>query len=270
MTDIPLLIEAHHLEDMMGEQDLIIVDLCKPTQFAKAHIPGALFVSYGDIVRIDKPTMGLLPDDDSFSKLCSGLGITADSHVVAYDDEGGGCAARFIWTLHVFGHEKCSVLNGGLHSWANGGHQLSNHPSTANPSDYWLRNSGRYTADRDYILQKHRDVDVVLLDARSAAEFSGEKKFSSKGGHIPGAIHYEWTDAIDRTDNFRMLDADVLLGELEDLGISKDKEVICYCQSHHRSSYSWLMLRVLGYDNVKGYPGSWSDWGNHIDTPVDS
>lgn len=270
MNTAPLLIEPHHLEDMMGDENLVIVDLCKATQFAKAHIPGALFVPYVDIVRIDKPIMGLVPDDDTFSKLLSSLGVTADTHVVAYDDEGGGCAARFVWTLYVFGHEKASVLNGGLHSWANGGHTLSNQPSTANPSDYWVRNTGLHTVDKEYVEQHYRDENVVLLDSRTIQEFTGEKKFATKGGHIPGAIRYEWTDAIDKADNLRMLSEDILQAELENLGITKDKEIICYCQSHHRSAYSWLMLKVLGYENVKGYPGSWSDWGNDPDMPVEN
>lgn len=265
----PLLIEPHHLEDMMGNENLVIVDLCKAKQFAKAHIPNALFVPYSDIIHIEKPVMGLLPDKDSFSKLLSSLGVTADTHVVAYDDEGGGCAARLIWTLYVFGHENASILNGGLHSWANGGHALSDQPSTATPSDYWLTNSGMFTATRDYILQNYKKENVALLDARTIQEFTGEKKFAEKGGHIPGAIRYEWTDAIDKVDNFRMLSSDILQKELDDLGLSKDKEIICYCQSHHRSAYSWLMLRSLGYENVKGYPGSWSDWGNQADTPTE-
>ena len=96
MNATPLIIEPHHLEDMMGDANLVIVDLCKAKQFAKAHIPNALFVPYADIVHVEKPVMGLLPDNDSFSKLCSSLGIKSDTHVVAYDDEGGGCAARFV------------------------------------------------------------------------------------------------------------------------------------------------------------------------------
>ena len=105
-----LLIEPDELETQLNNPNVVIVDLCKAKQYAQAHIPGAHFVNYGDIVHIEKPVMGLLPDADKFSSLVSSLGITPDTQVVAYDDEGGGCAARFIWTLHVFGHEKTSLL----------------------------------------------------------------------------------------------------------------------------------------------------------------
>ena len=267
---MPLLIEPNELEELLNKPNIVIVDLCKAKQYAQAHIPGAHFVNYADIVHIKKPIMGLLPDVENFSKLVSSLGINENTHVIAYDDEGGGCASRFIWTLNIFGHTNASLLNGGLHSWANEGHPLSNEdPANAEPSDYSLSDTGQYTVDSDYIQQHLDDKNTTLLDARSLAEFNGEKKFADKAGHIPGAIHFEWTDAMDRNNNLRLLPEGVIEQRLEQLGITKDKDVICYCQSHHRSAFSYLILRHLGYENVKGYPGSWSDWGNQDDTPVE-
>jgi len=265
-----LVIEPKELEELLNTPDIVIVDLCKAKQYAQAHIPGAHFVNYMDIVHIEKPVMGLLPDAEVFSKLISNLGINENTHVIAYDDEGGGCASRFIWTLNVFGHENASLLNGGLHSWANEGHPLNNEKTAcAEPTHYSLSNTGKYTVDRDYVQQHLDNEDTVLLDARSIAEFNGEKRFADKAGHIPGAIHFEWTDAMDRNNNLRFLPEGVIEQRLEQLGVTKDKEVICYCQSHHRSAFSYLMLRHLGYENVKGYPGSWSDWGNQTDTEIE-
>jgi thiosulfate/3-mercaptopyruvate sulfurtransferase len=269
MNTNTLLIEPDELEHHLSDPDVVIVDLCKPTQYQQAHLPGARFVSYGDIVRVERPVAGLLPGAAEFSVLVSSLGITADKTVVAYDDEGGGCAARFIWTLYVYGHEKAVLLNGGLHSWANEGHTLSTEIPAPVNSKYTLSNTGHYTAECDYILGKLNDDHTALLDARTLAEFTGEKKFAERGGHIPGAKRYEWTNAMDRNHNYRLLPADSIQPSLDALGITKDKEVIVYCQTHHRSAYSWLMLRALGYEEVKGYPGSWSDWGNRVDTPVE-
>ena len=270
MSQAKYFIEPDELEALRTNENIIIVDLCKAKQYTQAHIPEARFVNYGDIVKIDKPVMGLLPDDDVFSTLLSDMGITKKSLIVAYDDEGGGCAARFVWTLHVFGHETAVVLNGGLHSWANEGHELSNTvPEPAIASNYKIKKTHHHTATRAFI-QTHLDDDnVVFLDARSLAEFNGEKKFADKAGRIPGAIHYEWTQSMDQSNNRRRLDADIIQHQLDELGIDKDKEVICYCQSHHRSAYSWLVLKSLGYDNVLGYPGSWSEWGNHPDSAVE-
>ena len=270
MSQANYLIEPDELEALRGNENIVIIDLCKAKQYAQAHIPGAHFVNYIDIVKTDKPVMGLLPDNEIFSALLSSLGVTKKSLIVAYDDEGGGCAARLVWTLHVFGHETAVILNGGLHSWANEGHSLSNTaPDKPEDSAYKLSKTHHYTATRAFI-QTHLDDDnVVFLDARSLAEYHGSKKFAEKPGHIPGAIHYEWTESMNQNNNLRRLAAEDIQQRLDALGITKDKEVVCYCQSHHRSAYSWLVLKSLGYENVSGYPGSWSEWGNHPDTPVE-
>ena len=269
MKNLKLIIEPEELEALLDDPAVVIVDLCKAKQYRKAHIPGAHFVNYPDIVHAEKPMMGLLPSEEQFSRLVSSLGIQADSHVVVYDDEGGGCASRFIWTLHVFGHTRTSLLNGGLYSWANEGRPLTTEVPKQLASDYRLTNTGKYSTDRNYIMQHLDDAHTVLLDARSLPEFTGQKKFASKGGHIPGAKRYEWTDAMDRAHNLRLLPAESIQQQLDQLGITRDKEVIVYCQTHHRSAFSYVMLRSLGYENVKGYPGSWSEWGNRDDTPVE-
>jgi thiosulfate/3-mercaptopyruvate sulfurtransferase len=169
----------------------------------------------------------------------------------------------------VFGHSKTSLLNGGLFSWTNEGHPLTKEIPEKTASDYSLSNSGNHTVDTAYIMQHLDDDHVTLLDARSLAEFTGKKKFADKGGHIPGAKHYEWTEAMDRAHNLRLLPYESIQQKLDQLGLTKDREVIVYCQSHHRSAFSYVMLCALGYEDVKGYPGSWSDWGNRGDTPVE-
>lgn len=190
--------------------------------------------------------------------------------MIAYDDEGGGCAARFVWTLHVFGHTKASILNGGIISWLNEGYETTHIPTANNTaSHYPLNITNNETCDHHYITRHLDNDNVALLDARSIAEYNGQKKLADKAGHIPGAKHFEWTEAMDKTNNMRILPAEQLHMQLDKLGITKDKEIICYCQSHHRSAYSWIMLKSLGYENVRGYPGSWSDWGNRADTVVE-
>ena len=269
MTRPELIIEPDELETLLYDPSVVIVDLCKAKQYRKAHIPGAHFVNYADILRVEKPAMGLLPDEDRFSGLISDLGITADKQVIAYDDEGGGCASRLIWTLHVYGHYSASLLNGGLYSWANEGHALTGDIPESNASEYRLTNTGNHISDSTYIMQHLNNEHMILLDARSLAEYTGNKNYSRRGGHIPGARHFEWTDAMDRSRNLRLLPAELIQRKLDQLGITKEREIIVYCQTHHRSAFSYVMLRALGYDNVKAYPGSWSEWGNRDDTPVE-
>ena len=270
MTDLPLVIEPEELEQHLNDDNLIIVDLSKHSQYVQAHIPGAVFLDYGYIVAINKPYMGLLPDEDQLSKVLSAIGMTEDSHIVAYDEEGGGKAARLIWTLHAIGHTKTSLLNGGLISWYKENHPLSNEAVHTLPSGY----KAEYTnmdvvADTAYIMENLENSAVGLLDARSLQEYDGSRRYAERAGRIPGARHFEWTQGMDTNNNYRLLPAETLKFQLAELGLTDDKEIIVYCQTHHRSALSYLMLKYLGYDKVRGYPGSWSEWGNRADTPIE-
>ena len=110
----PLILEANVLEKHLFDPDILVVDMSKPATYSQYHIPGAVHLEYSNIVRINKPVMGLLPDAESLGRVLSSLGITRDTHVIAYDDEGGGKACRLLWTLDVIGHPSFSLLNGGL------------------------------------------------------------------------------------------------------------------------------------------------------------
>jgi thiosulfate/3-mercaptopyruvate sulfurtransferase len=109
----------------------------------------------------------------------------------------------------------------------------------------------------------------VLVDARSPPEYSGEKRLAQRGGHIPGAVNFDWINAMDMQNNLRLKPAEVLSQSLAGLGVTQDKEVIVYCQTHHRSAHTYIVLKSLGYTKIKGYPGSWSEWGNQGDTPIE-
>jgi len=271
MSEFALIIEPDELEQHLNDDNLLIIDLTKHSQYLQAHIPGAAFLDYAYITAISQPTMGLLPDAGRISHMLSTLGLSKDTHVITYDEEGGGKAARLIWTLHALGHKHCSMLNGGLISWANEGHPLEAEPAHTRQQDFTASYVDMsVVADTDYILQNLENKDMVLLDARSLQEYDGTRKYAERGGHIPGAIRYEWTEAMDRSRNYRLLPADSLKATLSGMGFTPDKEIIVYCQTHHRSALSYVMLKHLGYERVRGYPGSWSEWGNRSDTPIEA
>jgi thiosulfate/3-mercaptopyruvate sulfurtransferase len=274
----PLLLEPDTLESLLDSPDtgsrIVIIDLCKPTTYAQAHIPGAIHLDYPQIVAVNNPVMGLLPDKETLSQLFSRIGLTKSSHVVAYDDEGGGRAARLIWTLDAIGHNHASILNGGLHAWIKEGHPCVNTEKRHEASHYDISTNeipeNNPVADRKFILSNLNNENVLLLDSRSPEEYRGEKKFAAKAGRIPGAINLDWFLVIDKDKNMRLKSESELKALLKERGISEDKTIVTYCQTHHRSALTYFVLKLLGYEHIKGYHGSWSDWGNQENTPVET
>lgn len=266
---LPLLVEPDELERQLGQESILLVDLCKPETYGRSHIPDAVHLDYAQIVAVNKPVMGLLPSESQLNEVFSSIGLTPEHHVVAYDDEGGGRAARLLWTLEAMGHTRYSLLNGGLHAWTPERRPLKSGTETRAHSHYRAQRNDAAIADKAYILKHLGDPAVVLLDARSADEYLGSKRFAERGGHIPGAVNLDWMQTMDRNRGLRFKPAEELRALLASLGVTPDKEVVCYCQSHHRSAHSCMMLKSLGYPRVRGYPGSWSDWGNSSDTPIE-
>ena len=266
----PLIIEPKELEVELGDNNLLLVDLSQPQTYVQYHLPGAVYLEYAWIIHIEQPRMGLLPDVAQLSNVLSALGLTKDTHVVAYDDEGGGRASRLLWTLDAVGHTNFSLLNGGLHAWANEGHHVTSEIDYPQKTEYKATIVPDPIADRQYILDHLHNAKIAILDTRSPQEYAGIKVFAQRGGHIPGAINIEWTEAMDKSRNMRLKPENELRELLESKGITLDKEIITHCQTHHRSAHTYILLKSLGYKNVKGYPGSWSDWGNDASTPIEN
>lgn len=269
---LPLVLEPEQLAQQLDNDEFLILDLSKAENYAQGHIPGAIHVDYRQIIHGQKPVPGALPDLSHLQKLCRAIGLTESKHVVAYDDEGGGRACRLLWTLHALGHERCSVVNGGIIAWAKEGHPISREIPAPVTSDYTAKLNDGPVAGKEEILSRLGAPDLKLLDARTPEEYSGtnRKASTAKFGHIPGAVNLNWLDTMDKQRNYRFLPDSTLQAMLDDLGVRKDQDVIVYCMTHHRSAHSYVMLKHLGYPRVRGYPGAWFEWGNSPNTPVET
>ena len=223
LPNMPLILEPDELELNLDDEKLLIVDLCDQSTFASNHVPGAVHLEYGRIVWARPPAMGLLPDRAHLSEVLTSIGLTPQTHVVAYDDEGNAKACRLLWTLDALGHGTFSLLDGGLHSWLNEGHRTATGLTEPRPGNYVAKIQDGPIADKAYILARLDDPGVAILDARTPGEFGGSDKRAARAGHIPSAVNMDWTLAIDRERNSRLKQAVELQALLEEMGVTRDK-----------------------------------------------
>lgn len=268
-TQLPMLIEVQQLAERLDDCELLIVHVASAESYGSGHIPGAVHLPPAALVSGSKPATGSLPGAAQLSEVFSALGLSDERHVIAYDDEGGGWAGRLIWTLDVVGHKRYSYLNGGIHAWRAADLSLQSESQQPRPTRYQASIHAQPRAQLDFILQNLDKADFAVWDARSREEYEGRKVFAQRGGHIPGAVWYEWTDLMDPQANLRLLDLDDIRNTLAERGLTPNKTIVTHCQTHHRSGLSYLVGRLLGYPAIKAYDGSWSEWGNRADTPVE-
>lgn len=267
---LQLLIEPETLhQTLQTDNSLLIVDLSKSSVYQQAHIPGAVHLEPKSLISGQQPAPGKLPSAEALSDLFSAIGLTEHSHVIAYDDEGGGWAGRFIWTLDMIGHKHYSYLNGGIHAWLSAGLPTEQTPAQPIPSNYKAIIQDGPSADKEYIQAKLGQPGFTIWDARSPAEYKGKQAFAQRAGHIPGAINFEWTEGMDKARDLKIKDPAELINTLSKLGINADDEIVTHCQTHHRSGFTYLLGKILGFKNIKAYPGSWSEWGNDQNTPIE-
>ena len=268
MAETPILVTTEELDDYLDSAEVRVVDLSKLEHYAFSHIPGAIHLDYVTLLDGNKPAPGRLPPGKQLEQLSSVLGLSNGYRIIACDDEGSGRAARLVWTLHVMGYPSCSVLDGGMTAWRKEQRRLTaEQPLRENTAPRVAMDTSAI-ATREYILAHLNDDQVSLVDARTREEYIGAKQFSARSGHIPGAVNLNWLDTIDTNNHLRLKPRRMLKDILEARQILPAREVITYCQTHHRSAHTWMLLKSLGYPTVRGYPGSWSEWGNDPETPI--
>ena len=271
------LVETEWVAQHKDDPDVVIVEVNVDTSlYEQGHIPGAVGWSWktqlADNVRRD------ILSREAFQELMRSSGIKNDDTVVLYGDSNNWFAAWAFWQMKVYGHDDVRMMDGGRKKWEREGRELTKDAATPAPSSYEAPEAD--TSLRAFlpeVQQKTTKRSVELVDVRSPQEFSGEllappglPETCQRGGHIPGASNIPWSKAVrDEDGTFRTRE------ELEQIyrnaGITGEKPIISYCRIGERSSHSWFVLKyLLGYDDVKNYDGSWTEWGNLVGAPVET
>lgn len=271
MTDLnfDLLIETEDLVPFLAHPQLRIVDLSRRSVHEQLHIPGAVHLAPKLLVRQEEYASGLLPETTQLQQLIEFLQISPEHHVVAYDDEGGAWAGRLIWNLHCLGFENTSLINGGIHAWLAAELPTSSQATTLEPVANLLpvETNLQYQVHYDELLELVQNNQTQIWDCRTEDEYTGLRLAARRGGHIPGALHFEWSTALNRQNHLKLHPLERTQQRLEHLGFNLNEPVVVYCQSHHRSGLAYILGRLLGW-NIRAYDGAWSEWGNRLDSPI--
>ncbi|NDJ34753.1 MAG: sulfurtransferase [Chloroflexi bacterium] len=264
---------AEHLDDPSVR---IVESNEDPLLYPSGHIPGAVEIDWtkdlNDQIRRD------YLDKAGFEQLMSEKGISNDTTVVFYGDKNNWWAAYAFWVFQLFGHTNAKIMDGGRMKWEAEGREMTRDVPEYDATDYTApdRDDATVRAFRDQVLA-HVEAGQRLVDVRSPEEFSGERlhipglpnEGALRGGHIPGAANVPWSRAVNEDGTFKT--AEELRGIYqEEQGLSPDDEVIAYCRIGERSSHSWFVLKyLLGFENVRNYDGSWTEWGNLVGVPIE-
>lgn len=246
----------------------IIVDTRPAESFAQGHLPGAIHLDLWGFSLIDTDEAPKRAFLWMIHHVLEQRGINADRPVVIYEDNSGMRAARLFWFLEYFGHPDVRVLDGGFSAWLDARLPVSRDGVAPKPVQWKATPNAAIAAGwKDVALQLASD-DTVMLDTRSDDEYTGRVARAARGGAIPGAVHVEWTRNLAPDGSLK---SDTELREMyESAGVTPGKEVVAYCQGGYRAAHAYLALRVLGYPHVRNYLGSWKEWGDRTELPIES
>ena len=270
------LISVQQFNDLVeNDTNVVIIDIRKPEEYKKGHYINALNIWRSDYTDTTFQYGGMMPTREHFKQILSSLGVNKTNYILLYDGRGGCEATRFWWILKTYGHQDAYVIDGGFDVLSNNVANITNQPTILTATNYDFPNNEDRSlcaslADVKLALD---DASTIILDTRAIDEFIGKrlKKGAYQSGRIPGSVHNDWGNSIDFNNNKFVKSIKDLEYDFNKLGITKDKNIIVYCQSGVRSSHTTFILsEILLYPNVKNYDGSWIEWSFNKDLPIDS
>ncbi len=265
---------AAHLNDpgqriVESNEDVLLFDT--------GHIPGAVHIDWRE--DLQDPLVRDYISPEAFAALASRHGITPDTTVIFYGDKSNWWATYALWAFRLFGHTKVKIVDGGRDKWVKEGRALTKEKVKPAPATYPVppkRHDDEIRAFYDET-RAHFEAKKPLIDVRSPGEFRGEithmpeypQEGVLRGGHIPGAKSIPWKTAVNEDATFKSA-ADLQKIYTEGAGLKKDDDIVAYCRIGERSSHTWFVLTyLLGYEKVRNYDGSWTEWGNKVRAPIE-
>ncbi len=271
------IVETDWVAEHLGDDNLAVVEVDVDTMaYEQGHIPGAIGWNWStqlnDTVRRD------ILSKAQMESLMGGSGIERCSTVVLYGDNNNWFATYAFWQLRMYGHQELKVMNGGRQKWIDEGRPITTDVPSPEPRTYLASDPDTsIRATRDYVLEVAGTQNSVgLVDVRAPDEFTGKllapahlpQEGAQRGGHIPGAANIPWLSAVDESNGtFKSSEE---LGEIYGKAVNPDQEVIAYCRIGERSSHTWFVLsQILGYEKVRNYDGSWTEYGSIVGAPIE-
>jgi len=245
----------------------LVLDLRPPDAYTAGHVPGAVHLDLWGVSLIDTDPAPLKAFMWMIEHVLAIHGVSATSPIVVYDEQSGVRAARAFWFLEYFGHPNVRLLDGGFGAWRGAGLPVSREAAPAPQSEWTGSREERTVATWREVKDAIGRPDAVFLDTRSDGEYCGTTVRAKRGGAVPGAVHIEWTRNLGPDGAFKP--AGELRAMYESAGVTPDREVLTYCQGGYRAAHTYLALRLLGYPRVRSYVGSWKEWGDREELPVE-
>ena len=270
----PLVVDTETLQQSLGRPGLVIIDVRGKAAYEfGGHIPGAVHSTWHEYSDPNAVARGLLdPDPSRMEQKIRAIGISNDSEVVIYSNpfDNWGDEGRMFWMLEYLGHKKLRILDGGWVKWTVEKRPFEHGSAKPEPGTFKLSPVASTIIEKEELkrLVHGAHLGTTIVDARSLEEFLGKEVSGiQRPGHIPTAVHVAWNGFLN--PNATLKDVDTIAASLEGKGLDPRKEVICYCTGGVRSAWLYFVLRVLGYQRVRNYPGSWWEWNRDFACPVE-